>query len=337
MDAVSSRAEACPENALCTAEPRWSPDTIAFVACIEPGALATQALRLFDSLRRCGGRFARCPAYAVSPRADRRIDTATRDALHRLDVVHVEKPLNLECPEYGSANRVAAAAWVEAHTTHAFVVVLDSDTLFLREPVEFLLADDVDAAVRPVDVKGMCSAGDDDPCDAYWRELGVLAGLDCDVLPWTHATVDGARIRASYNGGLVVTRTRLGLMQRWAEIFFASARAGLVPRPGRAGFRSGAGWIDPQVGRWWGSNQAALSFALWGGTDRVIELPLTYNYPLHMHARIADRTPAPESWVHVHYHWLFDQDRVAENPLLQAGWRGPACYRGNPSFFRIAS
>jgi hypothetical protein len=296
-----------------------APVPVAFVACIEAGPLARQTLRLFDSLRRFGGRFSGCPAYAVSPRPSHAIDRETRAALRALDVVHIEEHLNRDCPQYGSANRVAAAAHVEAHASHEILVVLDSDTLFLREPIELLLAHDVDAAVRPVDIKGMCSSGPDDPCDDYWQRLCRLADVDYAAIPWTHASVDGARIKASYNGGLVVARTRGRILQRWAEIFFASARDGLVPRSRSNRFRAGAGWVEPSVGRWWGTNQAALSLALWGSTRAVQELPPGYNYPLHLHARMPrDRNADPATWVHVHYHWLFDADRLGDNPLLNA-------------------
>ena len=131
-----------------------------------------------------------------------------------------------------------------------------------------------------------------------------LSGIDYESIPWTRSTVDGVQIKASYNGGLVVTRSRLGILQRWADIFFASARAGLMPDVKRSRFRAGAGWVDPSVGRWWGSNQAALSLALWSTTRNVVELPATYNYPLHMQDRMNDKKVAhlPDSWVHVHYH-----------------------------------
>ena len=285
-------------------------ETIAFVACIEHGVLETQTLRLFESLRRFGGQMAGCAAYAVSPRPDRQIGISTRHALRSLDVHHIEEHLNRDCPEYGSANRVAAAAHIEARSGHDIIVVLDSDTMFLREPTQLLLAADVDAAVRPVDVKGMCSAGESDPCDAYWQALCRLSGVDYGLLPWTRTTVDGVRIKASYNGGLVVTRSRLGILQRWADIFFASARAGVMPHAERSPFRAGAGWVESNAGRWWGSNQAALSLALWSRTKRVLELPRTYNYPLHLQARMRANQVAVdlEERVHVHYHWLLEPE-----------------------------
>lgn len=294
-----------------------SPD-LAFVACIEGGVLEAQALLLFESIRRYTGRFGGCDLYALSPRAGHLISAAARARLDSLGAHYVDEVLNTECPEYGSANRVAAAAYVEQKHPHDLLVVLDSDTLFIREPEEFDLAPGVDVAVRPVDVKGMCTKGWLDPADAYWRELCRLCGVDYEDVPWAESFVDRRRIKASYNGGLVVARGRLGVMRRWADFFFASVRRGLRPNPSAGSFRAGAGVVEPAAAKLWGSNQAALSLAIWSTTRGVRQLPPTYNYPLHMHERLKPslaRATFPHL-VHVHYHWLLAADALPANPLF---------------------
>ena len=289
-----------------------------FVACIEGGVLEAQALLLFESIRLHAGRFGGCAAYALSPRRGHPVSAAARGRLDELGVHYLDIVLNTECPEYGSANRVAAAAYVEETFDHEFLVILDSDTLFLREPDEVLLPPGVDAAVRPVDLKGMCTAGPGDPFDAYWRDLCRCCGVDYELVPWGESFVDGLRIKACYNAGLVIARREAGIMRRWADFFFASMRRGLAPHPEGRRFRAGAGWVEPDAGRLWGSNQAALSLAIWGGTRGVRELPPVYNYPLHLHGRIdpaVARATLPHL-VHVHYHWLLEEGPSA-NPLFQ--------------------
>jgi hypothetical protein len=292
-----------------------------FVACIEDGALEAQALLLFDSIRRYAGRFRNCSLYALSPRVGHPISRSARRRLDDLGVKYIEKILNKDCTEYGSANRVAAAAYIEETYPHEILVILDSDTLFLNEPSEFLFESDIDVAVRPVDVKGLSTAGSDDAFDAYWRALCHSSGVDYKQIPWRESFVDHERIKANYNGGLVVVRGGLGIMRRWAEFFFASVGRGLRPNPDGLTFRAGAGWVDSAAGRLWGSNQAALSVAIWSSTQRVRELPPTYNYPLHLHEQI-DSALAKQAFprlVHVHYHWLLEKDSLAANPLF-----GPA-------------
>ncbi len=289
-----------------------------FVACIEGGVLEAQTLLLFESIRRYAGRFRDCSLYALSPRTGHAISKNARRELDELGAEYVDTILNTDCPEYGSANRVAAAAHIEDQRRHEILVILDSDTLFLREPGEFVLPPDIDVAVRPVDIKGISTAGPKDSCDTYWRDLCRCGGIDYDEIPWSESFVDRRRIKANYNGGLVVVRGELSILRRWADVFFRSIREGLRPSTASGSFRTGTGWIEPAAGRLWGSNQAALSLAIWHTTQRVRELPPTYNYPLHQHERIDPVLAAAvfPNLVHVHYHWLFEEDALPANPLF---------------------
>ena len=274
---------------------------------------------LFESIRRYAGRFMTSDLYAVSPRTGHAISVDARKKLDDLRVHYIDKLLNTSCSEYGPANRVAAAAYIEGMNRHDILVILDSDTLFLREPSEFLLSPNIDIAVRPVDVKGICTAGPQDLFDTYWQSLCRCCGVDYDDLPWSESFVDRHRIKANYNGGLVVARGGLGILRRWADFFFASIRQNLRPRSSASPFRTGAGWVTSAAGTLWGSNQAALSLAIWSTTRQVQELSPTYNYPLHLHDRIDPvlmRATFPHL-VHVHYHWLFERDALPTNQLFQ--------------------
>jgi len=294
---------------------------VGFVACIEGGVLEAQALLLFESIRLYTGRFRNCSLYALSPRAGYEISTQARRRLDDLEVHYLDTVLNTECPEYGSANRVAAAAHIEGIYSHNILVILDSDTLFLGEPSKFILPPDIDAAVRPVDAKGISTAGTNDPFDAYWRNLCNCCDVDYDEITWSESFIDHKRIKANYNGGLVVVRSELGIMRRWADFFFKSIRQGIRPPSDDYSFRAGAGWVEQAASRLWGSNQAALSLAIWSTTRQVKELPPTYNYPLHLHDHV-DRAVAKSVFpklLHLHYHWLFAEDALSTNPLFLRG------------------
>jgi hypothetical protein len=291
---------------------------IGIVLCVEQGALEGQALLLCESLRRFGGRFAGAPMYAIAPRAGYRPHRATVSALESMGVEYVDHTLNTECVEYPSANRVAAAAYVERLGRHQTLAVLDTDTLFLAEPTALALVDGVDAAVRPVDVKGMCTSGPGDAADSYWQQLCAATGVDYEALPEVTTVVDAVRVKASYNGGLVVVRTRLGILERWWELFRRSVRLGLRPLPPAGPVRASTGFVTAPAARWWGSNQAVLSLSLWSSTRAVATLPPGYNYPLHLHGAVprATRERALADLVHVHYHFLGMADALAVNPLL---------------------
>ncbi|MGC2780797.1 MAG: hypothetical protein WA418_34695 [Bradyrhizobium sp.] len=280
----------------------------AFVLCIENNAIRDQALLLIESIRAFAGRYSGADILAIAPRPALGIDAATRARLERLGATYHEAPLNTHCPDYGSANRVYAAAWAAEHSAARTLVVLDSDTLFLDEPE--LLGEHFDVAARPVDVKGSTTAGPGDEFEPYWQALCGLAGFPIDRLPFVQTTFDRARVRASYNGGYCVVRRESGILQRSADLFTRSVAADIRPFKARAGFRmfASTGYVPDLAAQYWGSNQAAFSIAAWSMTRRVRTLGIRYNVPLHS---LAEPERWSEEWagiapVHVHYHWMLD-------------------------------
>jgi hypothetical protein len=276
-----------------------------FVLCIERTQIREQALLLCESIRAFGGPLAAAPIVAVAARPGLGVDRGTRATLARLDVEYADVPLNRACPEYGSANRVFAAAWAEARATSEWIVVLDSDTVLLDT---LPLPANADLAVRPVDSKGSASTGPGDAFDPYWQALARLEGTTADALPFVTTTDGLHRVRASYNGGLVVARREAGLLARWADLFTRSVEAGLKPWRGRGeNVHASTGYVGLAASEYWGSNQAALAVAAWSATTRIVEFSDTCNVPLHLLAQRPDLVEARVGRVpiHVHYHWMF--------------------------------
>jgi hypothetical protein len=279
--------------------------SLTFVLCIEQNAIRAQALLLCESIRRFGGRHRDAPILAVAPRPGLGVDRETRQRLQALGVDYAEEPLNRVCPEYGSANRVFAAAWAEERARSEWIAVLDSDTVFLEEPE---LPSGADVAVRPVDTKGSATEGPGDPFEDYWARLAALQGVALESLPFVETTVCRRRVRASYNGGLVVVRRALGILGAWADLFARSVAAGLRPWRGSGlDVRASTGLVGTAASEYWGSNQAAASLAIWSRTRRVVHYPDSYNLPLHQFLEHPDLAARPwmRPLVHVHYHWLF--------------------------------
>ena len=280
-------------------------ETVTFLLCIEQNAIREQALLLCESIRAFAGPHRHAPIVAVAARAGLGVDAEGRRRLRTLDVEYVEEPLNTVAPLYGSANRVAAAAWIEPRATSDWIVVLDSDTLVLGPLV---WPTDCHVALRPVDTKGSASSGPDDPFDEYWQQLAALHGSSPDCLPYIDTVDRTARIRASYNGGLVVVRRETGLLGAWAVLFTRSMEQGLRPWKGSGlNVRASTDMVGVEASEFWGSNQAALALAIWSRPSRLHVLSDAYNVPLHMLLR----DPRSPAWpttrpvVHVHYHWLF--------------------------------
>jgi hypothetical protein len=281
-------------------------DQVTFVLCIEDNAIRSQALLLCESIRAFGGPHRSAPILCIAPRPGLGVDAETRRRLDTLGAQYVEEPLNRVCPEYGSANRVFAAARAEQCARTEWIVVLDSDTILLDE-LELLT--DADVAIRPVDTKGSTTEGAGDPQETYWAALAELQHVSLDCLPFVQTTDGRYRVRASYNCGLVVVRRELGILRAWADLFTRSVDAGLKPWHGR-GYNvfASTGFVGETASEYWGSNQAAAALVIWSRTKRVIHYPRTYNLPLHLMAGrpdLVEAEPAPP--IHVHYHWLFGE------------------------------
>jgi hypothetical protein len=281
-------------------------ETVAFVLCIERNAMRPQALLLIESIRAFAGAHRNAQIWAVAPRPRLGVDDETRARLDALDATYVEEPLNLACPDYGSANRLYAAAWVARRATATTLVVLDSDTLLLDEPE--LLGPRTDVAARPVDMKGCATTGPGDPFEPYWESLCALAGESIDVLPFLETTIDRRRVRAAYNGGYSVVRRDTGILESAADLFTRSVEADVRPLKGHDGAHvfSSTGFVSMAATEYWGSNQAALAVATWSTTRRVRQLDARYNVPVHALAADAGRS---EEWkgirpIHVHYHFM---------------------------------
>lgn len=295
-------------------------EDLAFVLVAEAGVLERQALWLCASIRRFAGRYAGCPITVVSPRPERRPAPATLAALARLGCAYRALEVRSVEPDYGTTFRLYASAAIEAESRAEVLAVLDSDLLFCAEPD--LRLGDADAAARPVDVQGICSSGPEDPRESYWRALAGLCGLDLACLPWVETTVDRRRVRASYNGGLVVARRAAGIFARTLDYFERSAAAGLAPSPGTAMvYHTGHGAVRGRGSELWGSAQACLSLAVWGSGHALRTLPPTHNVPLHSFAALSAEARA-RPLVIGHYHGLFE-GAAADNPLLNGAARLP--------------
>jgi hypothetical protein len=175
-----------------------------------------------------------------------------------------------------------------------------------------------------VDSKGSATRGPGDAFEDYWVALAGMCGTSVDRLPYIRSTIDGERIRASYNAGLIVARRDKNIFTRGAELFSRSLQAGMRPyRDSGIDIFASTGSVGRAGSEFWGSSQAVLAIAIWATTDRVVHFPGSYNIPLHMIA--AKGEIAPE-WlarppVHVHYHYMFAPNRceIAMEILAKLG------------------
>ncbi|RAZ82628.1 hypothetical protein DPM33_34485 [Mesorhizobium hawassense] len=319
LEAASPRAER--PATLAKSLPDSPAKSVEFVLIAEAGVLEAQALLLCESIRAFAGSYSQCPIIVVSPRSDRRPSASTLKKLEQLGVEYLPLDIDSCCPQYAPSYKVHSLAYVERRPGPPVIVQLDSDAIFIGEPV--LLLESCEAAARPVDSKGMCTTGPGDPFDPYWRDLCQLAGVDYEHLPVVWTSDGAAVVRASYNGGLIAARRSCGLFQRTEDIFRQLVAAELKPwRTDQPTYRTGTGLQSGEATAFWGTSQAAFSLAAVAGNHAVRHLPATHNFPLHNLA--GTKAPDPAKLVHIHYHGLFSAGSDEANPIFDGRLDLPA-------------
>ena len=259
-----------------------------FLLCVERGPLESQAILCVESLRDFGGSLADAPVYAFAPRSGEGPGDATIAGLRRLGATFVDDPLNPELGELPHTNKAFVAAWAEERLDHDVLVFTDSDTVFVGEP-SLLEGGDWEAAVRPVGAVNVGSTGEGHYNEEVWQTL--YSELGVSARPFVETVVEGERVRAYFNSGLVGLRRASGIGAAWRE----------------ATVRLASSSVAHAVRRRRQIDQLALAGVLSDRFDRLLLLPDSYNYPL------PKRTLLPESMqaldlddlVHVHGHrWL---------------------------------
>ncbi|MBW5438025.1 glycosyltransferase family 2 protein [Bradyrhizobium canariense] len=182
-----------------------APLSMTIVVCIESGLLELLTLRMVESLRRFGGRFANLDVIAVTPRLTPPLTLETRRRMIELGIKHLRVSPRNPYAWHHYMNKAEAIAAVEERVTTDAIAWVDSDILFLREPNDLELLPGVDFLASAPDAGVIGSRGVTDPNDPFWGRSAALIGKVADDLPWLQ-TGDGHRIRFYWNAGLYVYR-----------------------------------------------------------------------------------------------------------------------------------
>lgn len=269
--------------------------TLAYLACIESGNLENQALLLFRSIRKYGGRFRHAPVYAFQRRGSPPLKVDTMQTMEELCVRH-RSEVDDRFPDLPLVNKIFVTSWAETHLDEEILVFCDSDTIFVGEPTAFDLDKHVSAALRPVPQRKFGSSGPGCAEDEYWRRLYELCGVTNE--PFVETTITRERIRAYWNSGLIVARRSEALFAQWEDDFLRLMKAGHVPP------RQGKLFID----------QLALSATLARARQEVRVLDARYNYQLPKRPIMPppDRDYQLADLIHVHYHAWFNKPGYLE-------------------------
>lgn len=191
-------------------------ENISFVCCVESGGLEQQTLRMAESLRLFGGRFADAPLYAVTPRLGPPLSRKTVEGFKRLKVEYLRFRSGSWYSWNHFMNKPEALLAVDRQVNTEAIGWLDSDVIFVGEPDQLALMPEESFVACPSDAAG-ATQGKGDPLEPYWEEIAKVLGLDIDQLPWVVTDEENARVRYYFNSGVFVYRRQTDFAKRYLE------------------------------------------------------------------------------------------------------------------------
>ncbi|MFS8119081.1 MAG: hypothetical protein ACMG55_11400 [Microcoleus sp.] len=192
---------------------------ITFVCCVESGSLESQTIRMVESLRRYGGKFATAPVIAVTPRFGPPLSRKTRQLFDRYEIEYLVLRSDMRSNSYSwnkFMNKPYAILSVDERAKSEAIGWLDSDLLFVSEPDKLNLGSDESFLACTSDPIGG-TTGLNDPLESYWLSICRVLNLDIESLPWVFSEMEKARIRYYFNSGMFVYRRETSFAKQYLE------------------------------------------------------------------------------------------------------------------------
>ena len=192
---------------------------ITFVCCVESGSLESQTIRMVQSLRQYGGRFAHAPIVAVTPRFGPPLARKTHQIFDSSQVEHLYIRPERQYSRYAwnnFMNKPCAIMAVDEQAKSSAIAWLDSDLLFVGEPNQLVLQAGESLLACTTDKIG-ATTGSSDPLEPYWQAICKSLDLDIEALPWVTTEIERARIRYYFNSGVFVYRRATAFAKMYLE------------------------------------------------------------------------------------------------------------------------
>jgi hypothetical protein len=271
----------------------------------------TNAMLLADSIRTFAGSLSKSPILYFTPEYGKQLSSAAKDRLVSLNVKVIPFKMDFETLQFPLAGDVFAAAVAEStvYGQTDLLAWLGTNTVVLREPEGFLLQNE-NLGYRPVH-HTLVGSRYDVAIDEFWALVYSWCKVPQDRMFPMETHIDGAKIRPYFNAGMLVTRPEKRLLQTWSDIFFDS-------------------YQNPPFRRFYEKNELYKIFihqALLSGmilstfeTDKLTELPSTYNYPLHLYTKdVTGHRPSSieEVVTFRHENFYHDKEWMTKMPAKQ--------------------
>ena len=287
-----------------------------FITLAYPGTSVSNTLMLIASIRTFGGTLVDSPVWVLFPKTLGDFSENERVQFKDLDAKLIPYDVEDKALKFPFTARVQAAAIAEEISIGKTELLtwLDSDTLVITEPAEFILHPGKALGYRPVHHKLLGLAWGEE-LDAFW----TLVYQHCQVpkqkeFPMmTHA---GERIRPYFNAGTFVVRPERGILSQWWRVFQSCYR--------HTDFLS---FYEKDRRYAIFMHQAVFTGVLLSMLEpkEMQELSPGINYPLHLHQDIPPNLRANHisDLVTVRYENIFNElEWQKEFPILEqlVGW-----------------
>ncbi len=232
-------------------------------------------LLMVASIRKFAGKLSNNPIWMLIPDTVNEIPIEIKEQLSSHKVQLISYKIDTDVINFPFAGYVFAAATAEitAENKTDILVWMNSDTLIINEPSDFLLNEDKNLAYRPVH-HTLIGSVIDKPIDSFWNLIYEKCGVpESKIFPMkTH--VDHNTLRPYFNAGCLVVRPEKGLFQSWWHSFKELYRD-----------KSFRNFYEKDDLYAIFIHQAVLSGVILSSMEKyeLLELPFSYNYPLHLY------------------------------------------------------
>jgi hypothetical protein len=251
-------------------------EDLIFSTIVYPGtSVETDVVLLCESIRAYGGALAQAPIWCFIPHYGKALTVRIKDRLHTLGVTLIRFEIEqtaLRFPFIADA-RAAVLAETRAQNRTDILVWLTANTLVLQEPVDFLIPENMHLAYRPVH-HTLIGSRYNEPPDPFWTLVYKRCNVSDDRIFAMNTHVDNTTIRPYFNAGILVTRPKNKLLHTWCDTFIDAYQKDEFYE------------LYTQDERYTiFMHQAILSGVILSlyRKEQLLELPRTYNYPLHLY------------------------------------------------------
>lgn len=247
-----------------------------FCSYIFPG-YETDPLLFAESVRCFGGASSNTTIWMMTPDFGKPLAAY---AVKRLNELHVRIiPFPVEREElhfffYGELAGLAQAEALAAVETDT-LIWMDANTIMVNEPGDLVLPKGKSFAYRPVHLL-ILGPRWETPLDPFWNLIYRDCGVPADRVFPMQPVAETVKMRPYFNAGLLALHPQHGLLRLWNERFQQASRSEEYQH------------FFQQDNRY----EVFLHQALLTGValshfspDEMVELPSTYNYPVHLFER----------------------------------------------------